>query len=277
VANGDEFTVRFWGVRGSIACPGSEYARYGGNTSCVEVRCGGRLLIFDGGTGLRELGVQLKREEPIDADLFFSHTHIDHIVGIPFFKPLFNPANRFRLWAGHLGPDMTLRQVLCMMMEAPLFPIPLEILEAATDYRDFVAGGTLTPYPGVTLRTARLNHPNGATGYRIEHAGKSVCYVTDTEHVPGRRDRAIVDLVRGADIFIYDATYTDEEYPRYAGWGHSTVQEGARLAEAADIGRLVTFHHDPSHDDAFLDRVAADLERQRPGSLVAREGLTLTP
>ena len=196
MASRDEFTVRFWGVRGSIACPGALFARYGGNTSCLEVRCGGRLLIFDGGTGLRPLGLQLKRETPVDADLFFTHTHLDHIVGIPFFMPLFDPVNTFRLWAGHLGPTGSMRQVLCTMMTAPLFPVPPEIFTATTSYIDFAAGETLAPQPGVSLRTAHLNHPNGATGYRIEFAGKSVCYVTDTEHEPGRLDGTIVDLVR---------------------------------------------------------------------------------
>jgi phosphoribosyl 1,2-cyclic phosphodiesterase len=277
VASRDEFTVRFWGVRGSIACPGSQFMRYGGNTSCIEVRCGGRLLIFDGGTGLRPLGLELKREQPLDADLFFTHTHLDHIVGIPFFMPLFDPVNTFRLWAGHLGPTGSMRQVLCTMMTAPLFPVPPEIFTASTSYIDFTAGEALAPQPGVTLRTAHLNHPNGATGYRIEFAGKSVCYVTDTEHEPGQLDGTIVDLVRGADIFIYDSTYTEEEFPRYVGWGHSTWQEGIRLAEAAGVGQFVAFHHDPSHDDEFMDRVAADVARRRAGSLVAHEGLTLTP
>jgi len=255
VASRDEFTVRFWGVRGSIACPGSQFARYGGNTSCIEVRCGGRLLIFDGGTGLRPLGLELKREQPLDADLFFTHTHLDHIVGIPFFMPLFDPVNTFRLWAGHLGPTGSMRQVLCTMMTAPLFPVPPEIFTASTSYIDFAAGEALAPQPGVTLRTAHLNHPNGA----------------------GRLDGTIVDLVHGADIFIYDSTYTEEEFPRYVGWGHSTWQEGIRLAEAAGVGQFVAFHHDPSHDDEFMDRVAADVARRRAGSLVAHEGLTLTP
>ena len=273
----NQFTVRFWGVRGSIACPGSRYIRYGGNTSCIEVRCGGRLLILDGGTGLRPLGLHLQQEEPLDADLFFSHTHFDHIAGIPFFMPLFNPANRFRLWAGHLIPDNSLRNVLCTMMVAPLFPVPPEIFTAATDYVDFPVGETLAPHPGVVLRTAPLNHPNGATGYRVEHNGRSVCYVTDTEHRPGMLDESILSLIRGTDLFIYDSTYSDEEYPRYVGWGHSTWQEAVRLADAAGVGRLVLFHHDPSHDDDVMDRIAAELDSLRPGSRVAREGLTLSP
>ena len=273
----DEVWVRFWGVRGSIACPGDEYGRYGGNTSCVEVRCGPHRLIFDGGTGLRPLGKELREQEPIDLDLFFSHSHFDHISGLPFFSSMFQPANRLRLWAGHLLPERTLRDVLCTMMDEPLFPVPLEIFTAQTSYHDFRAGETLQPREGLTLRTTPLNHPNRATGYRAEYAGKSVCYVTDTEHHNGHPDENILALIRGCDLFIYDATYTDEEYPRYTGWGHSTWQEGVRLAEAAKVGSLVLFHHDPGHDDAFLDGVGAAAAQMRPGTVLAREGAILRP
>jgi phosphoribosyl 1,2-cyclic phosphodiesterase len=269
-------SVRFWGVRGSIACPGPEYARYGGNTSCLEVRCGGELLIFDAGTGLRTLGGAIAGEAPIDADVFLTHTHIDHISGIPFCGPFFDKRNSFRLWAGHLAANgHNLHKVLCGFMAEPLFPVPPAIFKARMDFKDFVAGTTLHPHPRTTLRTAPLNHPNGATGYRIEHAGKSICYVTDTEHVPGRRDQTVLSLIEGADVLIYDSTYTDEEFPRFVNWGHSTWQEGVRLCEAAGVGRLAVFHHDPSHDDAFMDQVASAADRVRPGTVVAREGMVL--
>jgi phosphoribosyl 1,2-cyclic phosphodiesterase len=271
----EEFSVRFWGVRGSIACPGPSYARYGGNTSCIEVRCGAERLIFDGGTGLRALGEHLKLEEPLEADVFLSHTHLDHVIGIPFFRSLFTKGNKFRLWAGNLAPERDLKDVLKGMMAAPLFPVPVEIFAAETTFHDFRAGETLEPCPGVVLKTAALNHPNGATGYRIEFDGRSICYITDTEHTGDGPDPQIVKLIAGADIFIYDSTYTDEEYPRFRGWGHSTWQEGIRLADAAKVGRLVIFHHDPSHDDRFMDHVAAAAGEKRPGTAVAREGMVL--
>lgn len=272
------FTVRFWGVRGSIACPGRETARYGGNTSCLEVLCGERRLILDAGTGLRPLGDALARQGgPLDGDIFLSHTHFDHICGLPFFRPLFEAGNSFRIWAGHLAPDLSLQTVVCGMMVAPLFPVPPEAFAAAIDYRDFTAGETLTPGDGVTIRTAPLKHPDGATGYRIEFAGRSLCYVTDLGHRPGRRDESVVAFVRGADAMIYDSTFTDEEFPRFAAYGHSTWQEGVRIADAAGVGRLVLFHHDPSHDDAFMDRIAAEAEARRPGTLVACEGMELHP
>ncbi len=277
MAEDTEFFVRFWGVRGSIACPGAAWAAYGGNTSCLEVRCGRELLIFDGGTGLRQLGEHLKNEIPVDADLFFTHSHLDHIAGIPFFSALFAPSNRFRLWAGHLGRKRTLRDVIDSMMAEPLFPVPMSIFTAQTSYHDFTAGETLQPRPGIQIRTGPLNHPNSATGYRIEFGGKSICYATDTEHMPGKPDQNVIDLARDCDIFIYDCTYTDEEFPRFVTWGHSTWQEGIRLADAANAKTLVIFHHDPSHDDSMMDEIAAAAERARPGTIVAREGLILRP
>jgi len=274
----DDFRVRFWGVRGSIASPDPSTARYGGNTSCIEVRCGTRLLLLDAGTGLRYLGTRLLAAAPLDADLLLTHTHFDHVCGLPFFKPFFQPQNRFRLWAGHLGADLTLLRVLREFMMAPLFPVPPEVFRAQIEYRDFAAGQTLILASGVRVRTAPLNHPDGATGYRIEYAGKSVCYITDTEHVPGSPDRNVLGLIEGADIVIYDSMYSDEEYAAsYVGWGHSTWQEAVRLCKSAGAKKLVVFHHDPDHDDDRLDAIGREAEAALPGTIMAREGLVLTP
>jgi phosphoribosyl 1,2-cyclic phosphodiesterase len=277
VTAGDNFYARFWGVRGSIACPGPDTVRYGGNTSCVEVHCGDATIILDAGTGIRELGDTLMKNGPVDTDILFSHTHIDHIAGLPFFAPMYCADNTVRLWSGHLMPERSLGDVLCEMFIAPLFPIPLDIMAANKTFNDFPCGETLTLKCGAVVKTGALNHPNGATGYRIEFGGRSICYVTDTEHVEGQLDQNIVDLVAGADIFIYDCTYTEEEYPNHKGWGHSTWQAGVALADAANVGTFVVFHHDPSHDDAFMDAVAKQASAKRPGTVVAREGMVLTP
>ncbi|HEU5175973.1 MAG TPA: MBL fold metallo-hydrolase [Burkholderiales bacterium] len=268
-----DLAVRFWGVRGSIACSSPRTARYGGNTSSLEVRCGERLLMFDAGTGLRYLGNDLKG--PIDADLFLTHTHFDHVCGLPFFKPFFDPNNRWRLWAGHLAEGMTLRRVLGEFMMSPLFPVPPQVFRARMEYREFKAGDTLGAGPGVAVRTATLNHPDGATGYRVEFGGRSLCYLTDTEHVPGAPDRNILGLIAGADLVIYDSMYTDAEYDTYVGWGHSTWQEGVRLCREAGAKRLAVFHHDPEHDDDLLDGIAREVEKALPGSFVAKDGLSL--
>ena len=270
-----DFSVRFWGVRGSIACSGPRTARYGGNTSSVEVRCGERMLLFDAGTGLRYLGNSLVNSQPLDADLYLTHTHFDHVCGLPFFRPFFQPQNRFRLWAGHLAEGMTLRRVLGEFMMSPLFPVPPQVFRARMEYREFKAGETLHPAPDIAIRTATLNHPDGATGYRVEFGGRSLCYLTDTEHVPGAPDRNILALIDGADLVIYDSMYTDSEYDTYVGWGHSTWQEGVRLCRAARAKRLAVFHHDPEHDDDMLDGIAREVEKQLPGSVVAKDGLLL--
>lgn len=272
----DRLAITFWGVRGSIACPGPTTVRYGGNTPCLEVHAAGRHLIFDAGTGLLPLGRNIAaRAAMCEADWYFTHSHFDHIQGIPFFDPLYNPRNRFRMWAGHLAPETSLRAVLSTMMQAPLFPIPLEIFTADVTFNDFKIGDTLRPGPGIVIKTAPLNHPNRATGYRIEVAGKSLCYVTDTEHVPGKPDANILRLIDGADLVIYDSTYTDAEFASHVGWGHSTWQEGVRLVTQANAKRLAIFHHDPSHDDDFMDKVAAEAAAMRPGTFVAKEGQTI--
>jgi phosphoribosyl 1,2-cyclic phosphodiesterase len=258
-------------VRGSTACAGPEWSRYGGNTACVEIRCGERLIILDAGTGLQRLGGALG-DAPIDADILFSHTHLDHICGVPFFAPLFRPTSSFRLRAGHLWPESTLRDALASFMSPPLFPVPPAVFAANIAFQDFRAGETFSLGDDVTVRTAPLPHPNRATGYRIVFGDRSVCYITDLEHEPGDLDEDVLGLIAGADLVIYDSTYTDAEFPAHVGWGHSTWQQGVRLCEAAGAHRLAIFHHDPSHDDAFMDRVAEQAARMRPGTIVAREG-----
>ncbi|WP_341701853.1 MBL fold metallo-hydrolase [Ferrovibrio sp.] len=273
----EEFYVRFWGVRGSIAVGSPDVMRYGGNTSSLEIRCGSHLLLFDAGTGLRALGIALREESPVDADLFLTHTHYDHVCGLPHFCAAFNPQNRFRIHAGHVTDAGGIKGVLKQMMCSPLFPVPLEIFQAELSFHDFRQGDVLSPHPGVTVRTAPLSHPDLATGYRVEYAGKSICYLTDTEHPAEGFDQHILKLIRGADIVIYDSMYTDEEYACRQGWGHSTWQAGARLCDEAGVKTFVVFHHDPEHDDTFMDKVAANVEAARPGSVVAREGMILRP
>ena len=275
LATSDVFSVKFWGVRGSIPCSDASVRRYGGNTSCLEVRCGNHLIILDAGTGVRYLGQALDQSKPIDADIFLTHTHFDHVCGIPFFEPFYNPNNTFRIWAGHLIPKMTIKQVLVEMMMAPLFPVPLKVFAATMRYYDFPAGQTVAVKPGVSVRTAKLNHPSGATAYRVDYQGKSFCYLTDTEHASDQLDQNILELIEDADYVAYDGMYTDDEYKNRKGWGHSTWQEGVRLCDAANVETFVLFHHDPDHDDSFLDDIGKQLEARRPGSLMAREGLVI--
>ena len=272
----DEVLIRIWGARGSLPCPGPRTVRYGGNTACVEVRCGPHLVIFDGGTGIRDLGRALTEEAPVEADIFLTHFHLDHIAGLPFFASAYDARNRVHLHAARLDTALTLKTILGRMMSPPLFPVPIDEYRADVDFVDFAIGDRLEPRPGLVLETRPLRHPGGACGYRLGWAGRTIAYVTDTEHPQdGGLDPDVQALMAGADVAIYDATFTDDEYERHRGWGHSTWREGVRAADAAGVGTLVLFHHDPSHDDDAMDRIAADADAARPGTLVAQDGLIL--
>ncbi|MCC6918120.1 MAG: MBL fold metallo-hydrolase [Alphaproteobacteria bacterium] len=277
----EEFSIRFWGVRGSIACGGPDYARYGGNTSCLEVRCNGRLLIFDGGTGIRPLGEQLMRDGAVVSAIYLTHTHFDHICGLPFFAPLFCPENKFDIWSGHLEFPLTTRDAVSTLMSAPVLPIDPDIFRADVKFRDFHAGETLNPSPGVVLKTMALNHPNGATGYRIEFEGHSACYITDLEHVAGEVDAELVAFVRDTDVLIYDTSYTENEYLKKIGFGHSTWEAGLAVAKAAGVPRFVLFHHDPAHTDAAMAAIeheaSAAARAMGIEAVAAREGMVLRP
>ncbi len=269
-------SVRFWGVRGSIPCPGPDTVRYGGNTSCVEIRCGDRILIFDAGTGIRPLGDALMAAGTVvDTDIFLSHCHLDHVIGLPFFAPLHTEGVGVRIWAGNLKPASGLEDAVRQMMSHPLFPIEIHMFKSEVEFRDFRAGDSFTPRPGIAVRTAPLNHPGGATGYRIDYGGRSVAYLTDTELGSGPVDPALLSLAKGASLVIIDSTYTDEELSSHVGWGHASWQQCVKLAAAAGAEKLCLFHHDPAHDDTFMDKVAAAAGAARPGTIVASEGLRI--
>ena len=269
-------TVQFWGVRGSLPTPGPGTVRYGGNTICVELRCGPHLLILDAGSGLRELGCALAASGvPVDADILLSHTHLDHICGLPFFAAMFDPHARLRFWGGHLALPEGIGQALLRSWQAPLMPDMDAEFRAQTEFRDFVAGDDLLLQPALRVGTTSLRHPGNAVGYRIHWNGSSVCYITDTEHPADGPDMNLLQFVTGADVMIYDASYTDAEYRSRVGLGHSTWQAGASLADAAAVEQLILFHHDPRHDDATMDAIGSAVADRRPGSLVAREGMRL--
>lgn len=274
----NQFTVQFWGVRGSIPCPGSNTVRYGGNTPCVAMQAGGKHLIFDCGTGVHVLGQSLLSQMPVEGHIFFTHSHWDHIQGFPFFTPAFIKDNEFHIY-GAIAPDgSTIEQRLNDQMLHPNFPVPLQIMQAKLSFYNVKAGQPIH-IDDITIETAHLNHPGEALGYRVNWRGGAAVYITDTEHFPDRLDENILWLSRNADILIYDSTYTDEEYysvksPK-TGWGHSTWQEAVKLAQAANVKTLVIYHHDPSHDDDFLDNIGKLAFEKFSGAIMAREGLIL--
>ena len=273
----DDFFARFWGVRGSIPCPGPDTAIYGGNTPCVEIRCGSNVLVFDAGTGIRTLSNMLSADNVRDVDLFLTHTHLDHINGFPMFNFLFDDQNHLKIWAGRREVWSSIKDTFARFMAPPIWPISIEDLGAEITFNDFQVEKILSPKSDINIRTANLNHPQGAVGYRVDFWGKSICYVTDTEHFKDRRDEDILKLIEGADIVIYDASFTDEEYPNFVGWGHSTWQEGVRLCADAGARRLVVFHHLPGRSDDELAVIDSSVGALLPGSVVAREGMVLTP
>ncbi len=206
-----------------------------------------------------------------------THSHWDHINGFPFFGPAFMANSEFTICAGHLSDVGGIENVLANQMANPTFPVPLAALQAQLHYEDFKAGANWTMDGGVVVKTAPLNHPNGSTAYRIEHGGKSICYVTDTEHIIGKPDETVLSLIEGADIVVYDCTYTDAEFKAKIGWGHSTWQEGVRLCKQAGVKQLAIFHHDPDHNDDFMRQVEIDAREMWDGTVVAREQMILTP
>ncbi len=272
-----QFFVRFWGVRGSVATPGRRFAEVGGNTSCVEVRAGDQIIIFDAGTGVVPLGHTW--DEGTTATFLFSHLHWDHLQGFPFFRPAYVAANAFTLYGpGDQGAE--LRASLDRHMRPPNFPVTLAALKARLDFRAIRAGDEIQVGPAC-IRTAALNHPQGCLGFRIDVGGASVVYATDTEQLmPGVLDPSLLEFAEGADLLIHDAQYTDEEYdgrygPARRGWGHSTVIAACRLACAAGVKQLALFHHDPSHDDGFMEQLVDEVRAVFGNVVAAREGMLL--
>ncbi len=269
-------TVRFWGVRGSIPSPGPETARHGGNTPCVEVRAGEHIIVFDLGTGIREFGQSING--PLTASVFVSHYHYDHLQGLPFFGPIFDPRSRLTI-RGPTRNGRTVKEVLSGQMQQPFFPVTAEmVFRAQVEYQAFSAGDRVR-VGEATVSSIELNHPGGNLGYRVDLHGRSVVYATDTEHGTDR-DAQLVQFSKGADLFIYDAMYTDEEYlggkgsPKI-GWGHSTFENAVRLAREANVKTLVLFHHDPTRTDDALDELVKQVRKEFRSTLAAREGLAL--
>lgn len=272
-----DITVKFWGVRGTSATPGIGTVRYGGNTSCVEVRCGEQLFILDAGSGIRKLGIELANTGLVHAVLLFSHLHWDHIQGFPLFRPFYIPGNKFEIY-GEKKNNGSMEQLMAGQMSYPYFPVPLEVMRAQKNFHEIVAGDVLK-FEDVVIKTSPNNHPMGCLAYRFEYKGKSIVYATDTEHF-SCIDPNLLKISQNTDLLIYDANYTDDEYcgkvgfPR-TGWGHSTWQEGCKLAEASGVKQLALFHHDPEHDDDFMDKVEKSAQERFKNTFAAREGMTV--
>jgi phosphoribosyl 1,2-cyclic phosphodiesterase len=260
-------SLTFWGTRGSIPTPGPETARYGGNTACIGIDgSAGRLVILDAGSGLRPLGHELmkQRNGPLTADILLSHTHWDHIQGLPFFKPLSARGTSVCIY-GAAQEGVPLKEILGRQMDPMVFPVPLNALAAALTVVEISEGDF--EIDDFRVCAFRLRHPGTTLGYRLvpSSGGREVAYVTDNElgpggsyEVPADWRARLVEFVAGADTLIHDAMYLDQIIQARAGWGHSTPRQAVDLAHEGRCSRLILFHHEPEHDDAALDRLLAD-------------------
>lgn len=279
----DRVRVTFWGVRGSMATPGPKTVRFGGNTACVEIEAAGRIIVCDAGTGIRDLGIDLKRrfkKGPISAYILLSHLHWDHYIGLPFFKPLYEKGNRFVI-AGPRADTMGFGKALSLAMRPPYFPIPFSVIPAGIrlktlSERTFRIGR-------IMVKPLVMNHPGGALGWRFFFpGGRSVVHITDNEPATKHKEARLVDWMRGADVLIHDAQYDPRGYKRHLGWGHSPFTYPLELAEKAGIKRIFLFHFDPEDEDRHLDRVLRQARRLAHASMprvrvgLTREGLTIT-
>ena len=268
--------IRFWGVRGSIPCGAAPYSRYGGDTSCVSVSIDDLFLVFDAGSGLRACGQFAQRQGIRKTHLFLSHMHMDHILGLPFYLPLWDKQAQIEIHGVALEAYGGVRPLLKQAFLAPVFPVPLEGFLAQVTYLDHGVGQVIPLTSTVSVTTTALDHPNGSVAYRLSDGKRAVCYVTDTGHLTGALREGALALMAGADLVIYDASFTPEERVGKEHWGHSTWVEGIALCQGAGAKALCLFHHDPDHEDDQMDRIAAQAKGAWDQVIVAKQGMVLS-
>jgi len=277
--------LRCWGTRGSIPTPGPHTVRYGGNTTCFEVQHDGTRLIFDAGSGIRPLGNDLVETGPNAIHIMLTHFHWDHIQGFPFFAPLYDPEDTIKV-VGPRQKDIDVQNLFAGQMGPIYFPVPYSVVSATMEFEHLNDGDY--SINGFDMQVIRVKHPSFVIGYRIEVAGRVICFIPDNEldasefEVGPNFDARLRDFVRDADLLVHDSMYTEGEYPHRRGWGHSTFTQSVRLAEECGAKRLLFFHHDPTRSDEELDRIVTELrdDAERRGSGVdvgaAMEGTEYT-
>ena len=275
--------ARVWGCRGSLAAPGPETVRYGGNTSCVEVRLNGSTLVLDAGTGIRALGVAIDRDPVDELHILLSHLHLDHLQGLGFFRPLFRPGVDVHVW-GPASPVQSLADRIAIYLSPPLFPVRLADIPAHVTFHD--APDEAVTIGSASVRAAKVTHQGPTVAYRIEEGGRTLVYLPDHEpwiggHLSDEPSEWISghDIAHDADVLFHDAQYRDDEYPQHIGWGHSCIEHVMGFAGKAGVTSVVLFHHDPYHVDDELDALLAEARHQWDGPdeqiRLAREGMTI--
>jgi phosphoribosyl 1,2-cyclic phosphodiesterase len=277
--------ARIWGCRGSLAAPGADTVRYGGNTSCVEVRLdSGHAIVLDAGTGMRPLGVQMQPDLPSNLHILLTHLHLDHLQGLGFFRPLFAPGLEIQVW-GPTSPVQGLEERIARYMSPPLFPVHLDDIPSEITFHD--APEFEVTIGSATVRASKVTHQGPTVGYRIEEHGRAFVYLPDHEPSIGNDLETVspdwmsgYDLARDADVLLHDAQYHDHEYGAHVGWGHSSITDTMEFAAKAGVEQVVLFHHDPYHDDDDLETLLAEARAiwSGPGEHVqlASERMTIT-
>jgi phosphoribosyl 1,2-cyclic phosphodiesterase len=263
--------VRIWGCRGSLATPGADTVRYGGNTSCVEVRlASGHVLVLDAGTGMRPLGVEMQQDLPTGLHILLTHLHLDHLQGLGFFRPLFSPGLDIQIW-GPASPVQQLQERIARYLSPPLFPVSLDDIPSNLSFHD--APETAVTIGSATVRAAKVTHQGPTVGYRIEEDGQAIVYLPDHEPAIGTDLSTIsadwmsgYDLARGADLLLHDAQYREHEYDAHVGWGHSSIADTIEFATKAGVERVMLFHHDPYHDDDELEELLREARARWNGA-----------
>ncbi len=272
-----DFVVQFWGVRDQISAPGKDTIRYGGNTSCVEMRVANKRLIFDGGTGLRLLGNNLLKTMPVEAYIFFTHCHWDSIQGFPFFIPALLPGNCFHIYGAEASDGTSMEQRLCRQMLGPNFPVPLQVMRSELKFYELTSGMKIV-LDDVTIETVFLHYSHRALGYRVSWQGRSVVYATERRCYPDRIDQNLLHLAQHADLLILDAPSAISACDIQSSpllWQDSLWQTGIETAKAAGVKRIVMSRYNPDYDDDLLDQLQEQVKSVFPNDLFAREGMIL--
>ena len=267
------FEIKIWGCRGSIPVSSPDHLRFGGSTACVEININDDVIIIDAGSGIRELGTDLLKRGTRVANLLLSHGHYDHIMGLPFFYPVYKADMQLHLFSGHTNNNPCTHDIISDFMREPYLPVSLDIMQANMNFYDVKEGAEVDLGTGNTAVSCATNHPGGCCAWRVTDGTHSFVYWSDHEHGDDEVDARLTQFAAGADVLIYDAMYTDDEYPSMKkGFGHSTWRKGCEFAQKAGVKQLLLFHHAPERTDSQLEAIEAMAHKVFAGASAARDG-----